>query len=536
MEMDAKLQGRPKTYFLQEAIERGFSAIANRLDREQNYRPYFLLRLKPQPQLEHHIWDLGDMCSRFTDAYLLGRPVTGSAAFKEEEEALRAMLDTCDPFLNPFMAGRMLLAYVDLYLDSPSTERREAVEKLAASIRDNVQHEEDYSYWFKNADGWNTMEHAVFGDFNGYPTFPLGGIMLALARFTESAEAPDCEDLLDRMCRFVLNVSGTFEADGRYQGHTHSGGILTAAVAIMRRALRKNDTAIIDQMKNVFDWTLRFSSKWGWVPDGVGPDDASCESCTITDAIHLGLLIARHIDESYYAILERFARNQLLENQFVHTDPMLPQGEFPEKPIFERALYGSWASWSKPGSLDNCIESVEGCCLGAGIRACYLLWDDIVTKRDGVVSVNMALSRNSQWVEVVSYQPYEGKLELHVHEAAEALRVRMPDWVVREDAVLTVDGEARPIVTDETANGYIRLEGLQAGQLVQLLYPLTTVEAIERVSGRDYKVRWRGDTVLSVTPSGQIYPLYQRKWMEQDSAPMTQGIPYAEQRGGNVHW
>ncbi|WP_308638013.1 hypothetical protein [Paenibacillus silvisoli] len=529
----AHMTSRPQTYYLQEAIERGFSAIANRLDPEQNMRPYFLLRLQPEPKLEHHIWDLGDMCSRFTDAYLLGRPITGSADYTEEEQALRSMLDTCDPFLNPFMAGRMLIAYVDLYLDSPSAERQASIEKLAAAIRENLQHEDDYSYWFRQPEGWNTMDNAVFGDFNPYPTFPLGGIMLALARFTETVDAPDCEDLLDRMARFVLHVSGTFTEEGHYQGHTHSGGILTAAVAIMRRALQTKDERQIQQMKTVFDWTMRYSSSWGWIPDGVGPDNASCESCSITDAIHLGLLIARNIDASYYAVLERFARNQLLENQFVLTDPMLPNVDEALKPKFARALYGSWASWSKPGSLDNCNESVEGCCLGAGVRACYLVWDDIVTQKDGVVSVNMALSRNSDWVEVISYQPYEGKLELIVHDAP-TLRVRVPDWIDFEDVTVSVDDAVqKPALS---ADGYIRLEGLQPGQLVQLIYPLTTVEKSERVSGQDYNVRWRGDTVVSVMPFGQIYPLFKREWMNQPSTPMVQGIPYADQRGGRVHW
>ena len=67
---------RPKTYFLQEAVNLGLSSIAHRLDRADNFRPYFEIHLKPSPHLEHQIWDLGDMCSRFTDAYILGRQMT----------------------------------------------------------------------------------------------------------------------------------------------------------------------------------------------------------------------------------------------------------------------------------------------------------------------------------------------------------------------------------------------------------------------------------------------------------------------------
>lgn len=524
---------RPHTYFLQEAVDRGLAAIAHRLDSSAFSRPYFLLRLLPEPQLEHHIWDLGDMCGRFTDAYLLGRQMTGTTDFAEEEQALRKLLHECDPFLNPFMAGRMLIAFVDLYLASPSDERRKTIEDLAAAVRSKLVIENDYAYWFKNEAGWNTMEHAVFGDFNGYPTFPLGGIMLALARFTESVPVPACEDLLDRMCRFVLNVSGTFDEEGRYKGHTHSGGILTAAAAIMRRALRTNDRATVQRMKFAFDWTLQYSSSWGWVPDGLGPEGASCESCCITDAIHLGLLIARHLDSGYYAIVERFARNQLMENQFVAADRMLPAAEFAGRDRIAAALHGSWASWSAPSSLDNCTASVEGCCLGAGVRACFLVWDDIVTKTGGVVRVNMNYSRNSDWLEVIGFQPYEGKLALVIHDAPD-VQVRIPDWASRGDVSVAVQGKEYPFAWSD--DGYIAISGLQPGQQALIAYPLRIAETIEQVSGSDYRVKWRGDTVVAAVPAGSVYPLYEREWMERDEAPLLPFNPYGEQRGGPVHW
>src|SRR6185295_11704458 len=92
---------KPQTAFLQDAILRGFSAIEARLDREKACRPFFYVRLQPKPQLEHQIWDLGDMCSRYVDAFILGRQVTGCSDYRQEERALRDLLHTgCDPFAN----------------------------------------------------------------------------------------------------------------------------------------------------------------------------------------------------------------------------------------------------------------------------------------------------------------------------------------------------------------------------------------------------------------------------------------------------
>ena len=528
----SKATQRPGTYFLQEAVIRGLAAIAHRLDQADNFRPYFEIHLKPAPFLEHQIWDFGDMCSRFTDAYILGRQMTGFGEYRTEEQALLKLLLKSDPYANPFMAGRMLIAYVDIYLQKPIEEHKKRIVDLVEVIRSKMKFEKDYAYYFKNTDGWRSVHDAVFGDFTGYPTFPLGGIILALARYTETVEEPQCEDLLDRLCRFVLNVSGTFEADGRFMGHTHSGGILTAAAGIMRWAINRNDKKVMDQMKNAFDWTMKYSSSWGWVPDGLGPEHASCESCSITDALHLGLLIARHVDSSYYGILERFSRNQLLENQIRSPEVFLPKTSFPDQNKIKNALYGSWASYSLPNSLDNSTD-VEGCCLGSGILGCFLVWDNIVIKKDDEVMVNMALSRNSPWLEVIGYQPYEGKTELLIHDAPK-VNVRIPEWV-NEGEIRVSSGEKK-IPFTFMPNRYIELKGLKKGDLVRIEYPLKQENTVEKVSGQLYDVRWRGDTVVSVMPLGQIYPIFRRAWAEKGIAPMSSGDNYQKQLGGGVHW
>jgi len=315
-------------------------------------------------------------------------------------------------------------------------------------------------------------------------------------------------------------------------GHTHSGGILTAAAGIMRWAINRNDKKVTDQMKNAFDWTMKHSSSWGWVPDGLGPDHASCESCSITDALHLGLLIARHLDSSYYGILERFSRNQLLENQIRSPEFLLPGTPFPDQNRIENALYGSWASYSLPNSLDNCTD-VEGCCLGSGILGCFLVWDNIVIKKDDRVMVNMALSRNSPWLEVIGYQPYEGKIELLIHDAPK-LCVRIPEWVKEEEIRVSFGGKIFPFRF--MPNRYIELKALKKGDLVRIEYPLKQENTVEKVSGQSYDVRWRGDTVVSVKPLGQIYPIFRREWVEREIAPMNGCDHYQKQLGGGVHW
>ena len=193
------------------------------------------------------------------------------------------------------------------------------------------------------------MTEACDGDFTPYPTFPLGGLALGLARYVENGAPGTDEELLAQICRFVLNESGTFEPDGRFMGHTHSGGILlTSAVAAFRWGVLTGNDRVTAQMKQTLDWTCRHSSSWGWVLDGLGAESSACETCSLTDAIHLAVLVARHLDPAYYDVRWR-------GNTVVDLDP---RGAI--YPLFEReqlAGAGSNVGPAGPGLQGGWVES-----------------------------------------------------------------------------------------------------------------------------------------------------------------------------------
>jgi hypothetical protein len=187
---------------------------------------------------------------------------------------------------------------------------------------------------------------------------------------------------------------------------------------MMKWAILRGDKKLAQKMKNTFDWTRRYSSSWGWVPDDLGAD-GFCETCSLVDALQMAGLIAQHVDPSYYEIIERYARNQLIENQITTPELILPKEDSSQKHAVTQSLYGSWTSHGRPNSLDGGFDGIiEGCCLGSGIRGCCLVWESIIQKQTDEVLVNFALSRNSPWLEVVSYQPYQGRLDINIHDAS----------------------------------------------------------------------------------------------------------------------
>lgn len=539
---------RPDTYFLQEAVDRGIETIIARLDSGQDYRPQFLLHILPEPYLGHDIWDNGDMSARYADAFILGRQVTGNDKYKDEELSLEKRLYQCDPYEHPFMATRVLIALVDKYLQEPSEANKKRLDDLILLIKSNMKYEEDYAYYFKPPQGWSSLKEPVFGSFMPYPTYPIGGIILALTRYLEtvyskelygindSVTIPDeAAEFTGKLVKFVTDRSGVFNEYGHYFGHTHSGGILTAAVGVTKWAVLKKDEKLLNMMKGAFEWTVKYCSSWGWVPDGLGEPNGSCETCSITDALHFALLMAKHINPAYYEIAECYARNQLLENQFTnlnYIDNVMNQSNNPQHEKAAKALYGSWASYSKPNCLDIGFNTVEGCCLGAGIRGCYLVWNSAVEKKADTVYVNMSFSRNSPWIELISYQPYEGRTDVIVHDA-EKIMVRVPSWVNKENIKISINDTQ---ICADYEDIFIKLSGLKQNDYIKIHYPLRYAIIQESVNGADYAVEWKGDTVVGIEPKGEIYPIFERNHMKSNTAPMLDGQPYKYQTGGPVFW
>jgi hypothetical protein len=46
------------------------------------------------------------------------------------------------------------------------------------------------------------------------------------------------------------------------------------------------------------------------------------------------------------------------------------------------------------------------------------------------------------------------------------------------------------------------------GEEVEVLFPLRSYETEETAAGTTYKVRWKGSSVVELSPPGTRYPLY----------------------------
>ncbi|MDP7741818.1 MAG: glycoside hydrolase family 127 protein, partial [Lentisphaeria bacterium] len=386
-------------------------------------------------------------------------------------------------------------------------------------------------------------------------------------------------ELAGKLIKGVLEQQKGFEPDGRWLlRHFHTAA--ASLLAILEYALILEDREQIEFVNRCYLFGKASGDDvTGHFPEHVpGTGDylerRLCETCEVADMICLAIKLTQAGAGDYWSDVERWVRNQFVENQLTSEklttlltnlregkQPVAPQkidwmqtiiddgnrqrarAEATELRIrgtmvpfdpplkkdadksndtvpewasldMERAV-GCFSGWALPN--DWGAMSMHGCCTGNASRTIYWIWDCIVTREDGIVKVNLLMNRASQWLDVDSYLPYQGRVVLKIKDAATAA-VRIPEWTDRENVACTVGGAEHGY---EWSGNYILIDGLTSGDVVDIRFPMVTQTSF-RVIAADttYKLTVKGYTVIDIEPKGEICPLYNRNACQGDTAPM----------------
>jgi DUF1680 family protein len=146
-----------------------------------------------------------------------------------------------------------------------------------------------------------------------------------------------------------------------------------------------------------------------------------------------------------------------------------------------------------------------------------------------VATVNMFLNRASSWMDVDSYLPYEGKVELHNKRARTAL-LRIPKWVEMEEVKSFVNGHRARAARSQR---YLVFEGLGKGDTIRLEFPNPESQEEYTINNTKYRMTFRGNTLIDIEPGtkdSKLVPAYQRSHYRQQKAPMRTATRFAAER------
>jgi hypothetical protein len=116
----------------------------------------------------------------------------------------------------------------------------------------------------------------------------------------------------------------------------------------------------------------------------------------------------------------------------------------------------------------------------------------------------------------------EGKIAITLKSDGRA-GFRLYPWM-GEEWKLVVNGKQTDALFAE--DGEVAFAELKAGDILELVFPIATVEKKEFFAGREYTEYWRGADVVDILPRGEHVRLYQRDNKMTKYYPLPSDIVY----------
>jgi hypothetical protein len=491
-----------------------------------------------------------------------------------------------EDFADLVSGGRVMLSLIAKYQLDSNPEWLTEVKRLAKGYHDFAITKDDYAYYpvgrvggalSRPRSGWSNDDEPIGNSIYTYKDwyecasnliFTYGGIVQGLCSWYNISGEQESLELAGKLVKFMVkprfwhpetepeNIVSAQHA--HFEGHVHAN--VRGLWAILEYAILTNDEKLKTFVRDGYEYVRTFGiPRIGLLGEGCTVGDMTCLAIKLTDA-GIG---------DYWEDVDQYVRNHLTEIQVLEEEPI--------RRIVEASPVKEVKSWE---DAEHFIERQIGalcgdathptlatvghmhCCSYNGLIGYYHAWEAIIREKSGVAQVNLLLNRASPWLDIDSYLPYEGKVQIH-NKTAQLLSVRIPRWVDQKTVLSQVNKRETPsswlgryLVFDQIAPGdtiTIKFpivesretyqsgwEGLQIPGWTEITLPFEqdtmprpfeyVVSAAQKKPAEltTFTCYFKGNTLVDIQPreTGLGYPLYQRERFKQDKAPMVELTRY----------
>jgi len=322
---------------------------------------------------------------------------------------------------------------------------------------------------------------------------------------------------------------------GEFHGHMHS--TLHGVWGVAHLGVVTRDMRYVDWAKKVYDYASQFGTGTGWISAALWDEPVRelSETCATSDTVSIASWLARGGFPDYWDYVERAFRNYVRPFQFFASPEYVSlyrelnkdksEAEIEAGLARMRELQGGFWGGPAPNDRINWIASARecgpyktpfgcagmfGCCQGEGMRAIYTVWSNIVTANRQGVFVNLSLNRDSEWARVISSLPERGRIDVIARKSGDYF-LRPPAWSPRSQVRVARSGREAAVQWDGPALAYVHVKNVQAGEVLTLIYPLTTCKQVVGIwpTQPDLKltILWNGNAVVDMQPKGKGLPV-----------------------------
>ncbi|OHD67576.1 MAG: hypothetical protein A2177_12460 [Spirochaetes bacterium RBG_13_68_11] len=317
-------------------------------------------------------------------------------------------------------------------------------------------------------------------------------------------------------------ANGFFDETGRFSSWFRT--VMSVINGLSRYAALVEDPRVVERAKSIHDYAASLCTSFGSTPC----TEPACSDMELTQS---ALSLVRLGFHEYWDMIDRFARNQTAEAQFLDPSEWVSakaaRGRILDKetwvyegyPADLATLpyddYTDVVKRSAGGFLWTCADehqfvpaSLMLCCSAHALRTFHLLWQQTLVEDIDGLRVNLHYTVENRLGSVTSWEPHQGKTVV-VPRCEARLRVRIPEHAMAVPVRGSVGGVARSL---PLIGRYADFGPVPAGAECVLEFPLTPRETEERqvvFDGKEsskiatvlpFRARWRGNTVIELTP------------------------------------
>lgn len=539
----------PDTLDLADRANQAINCLTGALDPERGYEIYFYVNFSANPPImTHDMTGFPTNNPKFAESLPMMRLMSGSLHNVEVDRRMMARMlaliaddglfyvnaigrpwnGTSDDFANVYGNSRLMLAMMAWYQYDKNPMWLEYLQKMSFGLRKNAVIEGDKAYFLNPGIG------EVFSrPRSGYPpnlprpslesngncvAMYFCGVIRALSKWSQLSGDQESLDFTRKLVNFVREkqfwvpvpiTPGINGADrAHFSIHIHAYAALLRG--LLEYAMVTNDTGLKEFVRSGYEYARNFGiAGVGWSPECPLPKQM-CEACCIADLAALAVKLSDSGVGDYWEDVDRYVRNQLVEQQITHQEFLLkfPGANTPDqvtpssisgRGVIDRNLGGFMGRATVTGYDSNMIMH---CCTGNATQALFHAWESIVRDcGNNVTQINLLLNRVSPWLDIESYLPYEGKVVIKNRTSRE-IRVRIPLWVSHETVTYRVGaGES---CKPSWMNNYMILRNLVAGDEVTIEFPIHERMESATLDDQLYTLHFRGNTVITIDTNQSV--------------------------------
>ena len=509
----------PDNLDLAHRAQLGLNGLIGTCDPDIYYEPYAFTYYAARPAyFLHGSAMMSGVKPKFFEAYALLKCITGSPDTEHEKGFVKSILDDIeeDGFIydrkdqkRPWhggedsadIAGNGRLANALCYMYQLTGEEiyKTALKRCAEKLHETAIIKDDYAYYPDSRrlkTGWShTWEPQApqEGAVTLYKSLPVRGLM----KWYLISGDERMLDLSKRLINFVIKprfYGGIVDVDRSYGaqrahffGYIH--GNLAEFRGILDYACIANDMKALEFVRDGYEWLRQY------ICPQLG-QDSSMESCCTGDLPAMAIQLTDAGMGDYWDDAEHFIRNATAQVQVTDLEGIRKIGEsYAERP--QNARFGAPADYrfTRNAALtdpypnlecvDNVLErsiggiannTVDGryqspnqsaCCTANALQGFYYAWEAAIRHNDGTSTVNLLFTRFSEWMDVISFLPYEGKIIIR-NKTSRNINVRIPQGVMHGDVRLSINGnDILPVLCGR----YVNITGLSGGEEIIITFP-----------------------------------------------------------------